>query len=278
MVGSEANAEVQRYMGEVMQHAGFEVTQYPYDLYLPNKPGSSLIEIVTPSRAVLNQKEDIIPGDSFSEDPELWKGWNAFSGSGDVTAEVVYANYGRKEDFEMLQELGVDVKGKIVLARYGGNFRGFKAKFAEANAVANFTSIALVLLRAFPGLVLWHSYPALDMARHMGPRPFDINACFSRINDAISCAVSDATLQRAFLRLRFVDLRPLQQSRLHEYADFIHHPGEISERIVRVLVAEQAAARRKLFTVTRTPSLLTPALDHPAYALDAAPARSVPGR
>ena len=136
LVGSEANAEVQRYMGEVMQRAGFEVTKYPYDLYLPNKPGSSLIEIVTPSRAVLNQKEDIIPGDSFSEDPELWKGWNAFSGSGDVTAEVVYANYGRKEDFEMLQELGVDVKGKIVLARYGGNFRGFKAKFAEANGAA----------------------------------------------------------------------------------------------------------------------------------------------
>jgi len=136
VVGSEANAEVQRYMGEVMQRAGFEVTKYPYDLYLPNKPGSSLIEIVTPSRAVLNQKEDIIPGDSFSEDPELWKGWNAFSGSGDVTAEVVYANYGRKEDFEMLQELEVDVKGKIVLARYGGNFRGFKARFAEANGAA----------------------------------------------------------------------------------------------------------------------------------------------
>ena len=136
VVGSEANAEVQRYMGEAMQRAGFEVTQYPYDLYLPNKPGSSLIEIVTPSRAVLNQKEDIIPGDSFSQDPELWKGWNAFSGSDDVTAEVVYANYGRKEDFEKLNELGVKIKGKIVLARYGGNFRGFKAKFAEANGAA----------------------------------------------------------------------------------------------------------------------------------------------
>ena len=136
VVGSEANAEVQRYMGEVMQRAGFEVTQYPYDLYLPNKPGSSLIEIVTPSRAKKKKKEDIIPGDSFSEDPELWKGWNAFSGSGDVTAEVVYANYGRKEDFEKLNELGVKIKGKIVLARYGGNFRGFKAKFAEANGAA----------------------------------------------------------------------------------------------------------------------------------------------
>jgi len=136
VVGSEGNAEVIRYIGQVMDDAGFKVTNYPYDVYLPNKPGKSLIEIVTPSRDVLNQKEDIIPGDPFTQDPELWKGWNAFSGSGDVTAEVVYANYGRKQDFEQLKELGVEVKGKIVIARYGGNFRGYKAKFAEANGAA----------------------------------------------------------------------------------------------------------------------------------------------
>ncbi|MBT3503017.1 MAG: M28 family peptidase [Cryomorphaceae bacterium] len=136
VVGSAANEEVQRYIGEVMQNAGLVVTNYPYDLYLPKEPGTSLIEIITPSLEVLNQKEGVIPGDKFSEDPLLWKGWNAFSGSGDVTAEVVYANYGRKEDFETLKRLGVDVKGKIVLARYGGNFRGFKAKFAEANGAS----------------------------------------------------------------------------------------------------------------------------------------------
>ena len=50
--------------------------------------------------------------------------------------EIVYANYGRKEDFETLKELGVDIKGKIVIARYGRNFRGYKAKFAEANGAA----------------------------------------------------------------------------------------------------------------------------------------------
>ena len=136
VVGSEANEEVIRYIGEIMDNAGLDVTNYPYDVYLPNKPGSSLIEIVTPSREVLNQKEDIIQNDPFSDDPLLWKGWNAFSGSGDITAEVVYANYGRKEDFEALKSLGIDVNGKIVLARYGANFRGFKAKFAEANGAA----------------------------------------------------------------------------------------------------------------------------------------------
>ncbi|MDG1247531.1 MAG: M28 family peptidase [Flavobacteriaceae bacterium] len=136
VVGSEANEEVIRYIGEVMKLAGLNVTNYPYDVFLPNKPGTSLIEIVTPSREVLNQKEDIISDDPFTQDPLLWKGWNAFSGSGDVTAEVVYVNYGRKEDFETLKTLGIDVKGKIVLARYGGNFRGYKAKFAEANGAA----------------------------------------------------------------------------------------------------------------------------------------------
>ena len=136
VVGSETNEEVIRYIGEVMNNAGLDVVNYPYDVYLPNKPGTSLIEIVTPSREVLNQKEDIISDDPFTQDPLLWKGWNAFSGSGDVTAEVVYVNYGRKEDFETLKTLGIDVKGKIVLARYGGNFRGYKAKFAEANGAA----------------------------------------------------------------------------------------------------------------------------------------------
>ena len=123
-------------MSKIMEEAGFEVTQYPYDIYLSNKPGASELSIVKPKRIQLNQKEDILDEDSFSSDPLLWKGWNAYSGSGNVTAEVVYVNYGRKEDFEMLKKLEVSVKGKIVIARYGGNFRGFKAKFAEANGAS----------------------------------------------------------------------------------------------------------------------------------------------
>ena len=133
VAGSVANEKVRDYLTMIMNKAGFEVTQYPYDIYLSNKPGTSELSIVRPKRMPLNQKEDILEEDPFSSDPLLWKGWNAYSGSGDVTAEIVYVNYGRKEDFEILKELGVSVKGKIVLARYGGNFRGYKAKFAEAN-------------------------------------------------------------------------------------------------------------------------------------------------
>ncbi|NBR74206.1 MAG: glutamate carboxypeptidase, partial [Flavobacteriia bacterium] len=127
VAGSKANEAVQTYMTRIMQQAGFDVTAYPYDVYIPSHPGESSVALVTPFRQPLNQQEDLLSEDPYSADPLLWKGWNAFSGSGDVTAEVVYANYGRKEDFEQLKALGIDPKGKIVIARYGGNFRGFKA-------------------------------------------------------------------------------------------------------------------------------------------------------
>ncbi len=105
VVGSEANTVARKYIVSVMQNAGLKVKEYPYDVYLPKEPGTSLIEIVTPTRKVLNQKEDILEGDPFSKDLSLWKGWNAFSGSGDVTAEIVYANYGRKETLKNLRHL-----------------------------------------------------------------------------------------------------------------------------------------------------------------------------
>jgi len=136
VAGSKANEAVQTYMTRIMQQAGFDVTAYPYDVYIPSHPGESSVALVTPFRQPLNQQEDLLSEDPYSADPLLWKGWNAFSGSGDVTAEVVYANYGRKEDFEQLKALGIDPKEKIVIARYGGNFRGFKAKFAEAYGAA----------------------------------------------------------------------------------------------------------------------------------------------
>jgi N-acetylated-alpha-linked acidic dipeptidase len=92
--------------------------------------------VVAPESVPLPLREDPVAGDPYSRHPGLSFGWNAYSGSGEVTEGVVYANYGRKEDFERLAALGVDVRGKIVLARYGGNFRGYKAKFAEAAGAA----------------------------------------------------------------------------------------------------------------------------------------------
>jgi N-acetylated-alpha-linked acidic dipeptidase len=136
VAGNKANEVVRDYLFDVMKAAGWESELYPYDIYMSKEPGNSIVELVTPIRKPLSQQENIIDEDPFSLDPTLWKGWNAYSGSGDVTAEVVYANYGTIADFEKLKEMGIDTKGKIILARYGGNFRGFKAKFAEASGAA----------------------------------------------------------------------------------------------------------------------------------------------
>lgn len=136
IAGSKANERVRDYMADVMRKAGFQVEIFPYDIYLPVMPGTAAAELVTPIRLPLNNKEYIHKEDPFSSNPNLPVGFNAYSGTGDVTGEVVYANYGRKEDFEKLKTLGVSVKGKIVIARYGGNFRGYKAKYAEENGAA----------------------------------------------------------------------------------------------------------------------------------------------
>jgi N-acetylated-alpha-linked acidic dipeptidase len=133
---SKANERVRDYMAEVMRKAGFQVEIFPYDIYLPVMPGSASAEIVEPIRLPLNNKEYIHKEDPFSSDPNLYFGYNAFTGTGDVTAEVVYANFGRKEDFEKLEAMGISVKGKIVIARFGGNFRGHKAKYAEVYGAA----------------------------------------------------------------------------------------------------------------------------------------------
>lgn len=136
IAGTPENEVVAAYITKVMTDAGMDVTSYPYDVYLPNDPGESLLEIISPDKITLSQQEGPIEGDPFSTDSRLHKGFNAYSGSGDVTAEVVYANYGVKADFEKLAEMGVDLKGKVVIARYGGNFRGYKAQFAEQYGAA----------------------------------------------------------------------------------------------------------------------------------------------
>jgi len=133
LAGTAANKRVADYISKTMQDAGLEVERPPYDIYLPLNAGKVSLEIVLPYRKPLNIKENIEKEDAFSANPTINHGWNSFSGNGDVMAEVVYVNYGTKEDFEKLASMGISVKGKIVLARYGGNFRGYKTKYAEAN-------------------------------------------------------------------------------------------------------------------------------------------------
>ena len=115
---------------------GFEVEIQEFFPLLA-RPVKARLEIVgaeaAPRRGVLalGVTEPNLAIDPATAHPDLDIAWNAWSGSGVAEARVVYVNYGRREDFARLAELGVDPRGKIALARYGGNYRGYKARFAE---------------------------------------------------------------------------------------------------------------------------------------------------
>ena len=91
-------------------------------------PIETSVEVVAPQKYVLSVKEPVLPEDPDSGDQTPL--YNAYSADGDVTGEVVYVNYGMPADYVRLKELGVDVKGKIVIARYGAGWRGIKPKVA----------------------------------------------------------------------------------------------------------------------------------------------------
>ena len=151
--GSAAQVRVGEYLAGAMERAGLEVANYPYDVYLPELTDDVEVHIVTPVAMQLSNREPALADDRFSGHPELLNGWNAYSGSGDVTGEVVYANHGRREDYLALDSMGVSVAGRIVIARYGGNFRGYKVKFAEERGAAG------VVMFNDPGFSGLDAYP-----------------------------------------------------------------------------------------------------------------------
>src|SRR4029078_12530101 len=108
-----------------------DLKEYEVWLNYPNTP--TVLELITTRRQPLSVKEAAVPGDPSSSHPKISPLFNGYSASGDVTGPVVYANYGLPNDYEDLKKAGVDVKGKIVIVRYGNSFRGVKAKVAEDN-------------------------------------------------------------------------------------------------------------------------------------------------
>lgn len=114
---------------------GLKASIDTYDIYV-SYPESHALNLLNSSGHVVYEAplvEDEIPEDSTTSGEGLVPTFVAYGANGNVTAEYVYANYGTKEDFSQLKEWGVDVRGKIAVARYGSIFRGLKVKFAQDN-------------------------------------------------------------------------------------------------------------------------------------------------
>ena len=100
-------------------------------------PISTTLEMITPEKVTLGGQEPAIAGDETSARlTGALPPYVAFQGDGDVTAQIVYVNYGMPADYDDLARRGIDVKGKIMLARYGGGWRGLKPKLAQEHGAA----------------------------------------------------------------------------------------------------------------------------------------------
>jgi N-acetylated-alpha-linked acidic dipeptidase len=123
----KANAE---FMAGLLRSWGYETRIEEYEVLFPT-PRERAVEMIAPSRFVARLEEPPIAGDRTSgQKAEQLPTFNAYSADGDVTGDLVYVNYGVPADYEELALRGIDVKGRIVMARYGGSWRGIKPKVA----------------------------------------------------------------------------------------------------------------------------------------------------
>lgn len=160
VAGTPAQAVTRDYVLARMHEWGLTTWTKTYSVYLPQPLAVAAWRIPPRGAAVpIDLREPPIPGDSTTVEPQL-AAFNGSSGNGDVTGEVVYVGYGLIEDYRTLDSLGVSVKGKIAIARYGRSFRGIKAREAERHG-----AIGLILYSdpADDGYMRGDVYPAGPM-------------------------------------------------------------------------------------------------------------------
>ena len=133
IAGSPEDYATAVYVRDLMRSFGLQSDLREYQVLLPFPRTASVVELVAPRRERLQVREDIVAQDPTSSSKRIVPLYNGYGASGDVSAPLVYVNYGLPNDYEALRKAGVDVKGKIALARYGNSFRGVKAKVAEDN-------------------------------------------------------------------------------------------------------------------------------------------------
>jgi N-acetylated-alpha-linked acidic dipeptidase len=129
-VGSPYDKDNAEWILARFKEWGFDTRIEVFNVLFPT-PKERVVELVAPTKYRAKLQEPVILSDpTSSQAAEQLPTYNAYSVDGDVTAPLVYVNYGNREDYDQLDRLGVSVKGAIVIARYGGGWRGIKPKVA----------------------------------------------------------------------------------------------------------------------------------------------------
>ena len=129
-VGSPYDKDNAEWIAAKLKEWGLDAQIETFDVLFPT-PKERALEMIEPTHVIAKIAEPAVPGDPTSaQQNEQLPAYNAYSIDGDVTAPLVYVNYGIPADYEELDRLGISVKGAIVIARYGGSWRGIKPKVA----------------------------------------------------------------------------------------------------------------------------------------------------
>ncbi|MFM7274058.1 MAG: M28 family peptidase [Gammaproteobacteria bacterium] len=154
--GSEGSREVVAILERNLRSYGLEVERHEYQAWL-SRARSVQLTLTAPDARELTLVEPALDVDPDSTHPELGPGFIAYSASGDVTAPVVYANYGLPADYAELERQGVSVRDRIVLARYGRSHRAVKVFTAQQ---AGAKALVLYSDPADDGFVKGEPWPA----------------------------------------------------------------------------------------------------------------------
>ena len=163
MSGTPAQARTRDYVIGQLKAWGLETEVRAYDVWMPH-PTSVHVARLSPQAKELQLAEPPVAGDPTSSLPQ-YPTVNGYSGQGNATGEVVYVNYGLIEDYAQLDSMGVSVKGRIAIARYGRSFRGIKAREAEKHGAVG------LLIYSDPqddGFVVGDVYPEGPMRNSAG--------------------------------------------------------------------------------------------------------------
>jgi N-acetylated-alpha-linked acidic dipeptidase len=129
-ISSQRDKENAEYILNLFKNWGWDAKIETFYVLFP-KPESRLLEMTYPKIFKADLKELVLKEDATSGQSGQLPTYNAYSADGDVTSELVYVNYGLPEDYEVLGRMGIDVQGKIVIAKYGRSWRGIKPKIAQ---------------------------------------------------------------------------------------------------------------------------------------------------
>src|SRR5437868_427169 len=136
VAGSPEDRKTAEYVAQKFREAGLDTQIVEYKVLL-SFPEEVSLDVTAPANVRMHgPSREHVDDDPYQDDPRVLPPYNAYSPSGDAEAEVVYVNFGSPQDYKQLEAMKVDVRSKIVMVRYGGNYRGVKSLVAQEHGAA----------------------------------------------------------------------------------------------------------------------------------------------